>query len=247
MDPYIKQLNELVHRIEVLSEELDIANDLIESLLDAEISDLNEETLVEAKKWIQKAIKKEGALRKTMKTKEGKTIPVSKLKKAAEKGGKTGKRARLALTLRKLNEGGVVGQFNDADDNSGDEKIATQPDGLAAMEAQLEKMRDEFETAEHELSDPESRWSGTRMGREMKSKMLDMEDKIRAHPEFKARIAANMAKRAAEPGAGFFSQRGMGQDQFNRIDTAAERGLNMGAKRLPPTDYDLGRSSRKDK
>jgi hypothetical protein len=39
-----------------------------------------------------------------MKTKEGKNIPVSKLEKAAEKGGKTGKRARLALTLRKLSK-----------------------------------------------------------------------------------------------------------------------------------------------
>ena len=101
MDPYIKQLNELIHRIEILSEELDIANDLIDSLIGEEI---NEKNLVEAKKWIQKAIKKEGALRKTMKIKEGKAIPVSKLKKAAEKGGKTGKRARLALTLRKINE-----------------------------------------------------------------------------------------------------------------------------------------------
>lgn len=126
MDPYIKQLNELIHRIEILSEELDIANDLIDSLIGEEI---NEENLVEAKKWIQKAIKKEGALRKTMKTKEGKTIPVSKLKKAAEKGGKTGKRARLALTLRKLNESGVVNAFNDSDDKPGEkEKIATQPD-----------------------------------------------------------------------------------------------------------------------
>jgi len=131
MDPYIKQLNELVHRIEILSEELDIANDLIESLLGTEVSELNEATLVEAKKWIQKAIKKEGSLRKTMKTKEGKTIPVSKLKKAAEKGGKTGKRARLALTLRKLNENGVVGQFNDSDDRGNDEKVATRTDSVA--------------------------------------------------------------------------------------------------------------------
>jgi len=141
----------------MLTEELEIVYGILDNLFEEEDYDLPAEVLVEKKKWIQKAIKKEGSLRKTMKTKEGKKIPVSKLKKAAEKGGKTGKRARLALTLRKLNESGVVVQFNDADDNSGDEKIATQPDGLAAMEAQLEKMRDEFETAEHELSDPESR------------------------------------------------------------------------------------------
>lgn len=56
------------------------------------------------KKWIQKAIKKKGALRKQMGIKKGKNIPVSKLKSAAKKGGKTGKRARLALTLRKMNK-----------------------------------------------------------------------------------------------------------------------------------------------
>jgi len=53
-----------------------------------------------AKKWIQKAIKKPGALRKSLGVKKGKTIPESKLKAAAKKGGKTGKRAILAETLR---------------------------------------------------------------------------------------------------------------------------------------------------
>ena len=62
-----------------------------------------------AKKWIQKAIKKPGALRKTLgvSKKTGK-IPVAKLRKAAKqktKGGKstkTARRARLALTLKGL-------------------------------------------------------------------------------------------------------------------------------------------------
>ena len=56
-------------------------------------------------KWIQKANLKKGALRKTLKAKPGKDIPVSKLKKAASGKGvspKTEKRAELALTLRKL-------------------------------------------------------------------------------------------------------------------------------------------------
>lgn len=58
-----------------------------------------------AKKWIQKAIKKPGALRKTLGVKKGKDIPVSKLRKAAKGEGvskKTEKRAELALTLRKM-------------------------------------------------------------------------------------------------------------------------------------------------
>jgi hypothetical protein len=56
------------------------------------------------KNWIDKAIKKPGALRKTLGVKEGETIPVSKLKSAAKKPGKTGQRARFALTLRKFNK-----------------------------------------------------------------------------------------------------------------------------------------------
>jgi hypothetical protein len=54
------------------------------------------------KKWIQSAIKKPGALRKTLGVKEGEKIPLSKLKTAAKQPGKTGQRARLAMTLRKM-------------------------------------------------------------------------------------------------------------------------------------------------
>lgn len=54
------------------------------------------------KKWIQSAIKKPGALRKTLGVKEGEKIPLSKLKAAAKQPGKTGQRARLAITLRKM-------------------------------------------------------------------------------------------------------------------------------------------------
>lgn len=54
------------------------------------------------KKWIQKAIKKPGALRKSLGVKEGEKIPAAKLAAAAKKGGKLGARARLAQTLKKL-------------------------------------------------------------------------------------------------------------------------------------------------
>jgi hypothetical protein len=54
--------------------------------------------------WIQGAIKPQnvGALRKTMGVKKGEKIPTEKLAKAAKMPGKTGQRARLAQTLRKL-------------------------------------------------------------------------------------------------------------------------------------------------
>ena len=55
-----------------------------------------------AEKWIQKAIKKPGALRSSLGVKEGKTIPAKKLAAAAKKPGKLGQRARLAQTLKKL-------------------------------------------------------------------------------------------------------------------------------------------------
>lgn len=53
-----------------------------------------------AEKWIQKAIKKPGALRSALGVKEGKPIPAKKLEAAAKKPGKLGQRARLAKTLR---------------------------------------------------------------------------------------------------------------------------------------------------
>jgi len=52
--------------------------------------------------WIQGAIKKPGSLRKTLGVKAGQKIPASKLSAAAKKSGITGKRARLAITLKGL-------------------------------------------------------------------------------------------------------------------------------------------------
>jgi hypothetical protein len=53
-------------------------------------------------KWIQKAIKHPGSLRKSLHVKEGQKIPASKLAAAAKKPGKMGQRARLAQTLKGL-------------------------------------------------------------------------------------------------------------------------------------------------
>lgn len=54
------------------------------------------------KKWIQKAISKPGALHKQLGVSSGEKIPAAKLAAAAKKGGKLGKRARLAQTLSKI-------------------------------------------------------------------------------------------------------------------------------------------------
>ena len=53
-----------------------------------------------AEKWIQKAIKKPGALHKELGVPAGKKIPSAKLAAAVKKPGKVGKRARLAETLK---------------------------------------------------------------------------------------------------------------------------------------------------
>jgi hypothetical protein len=50
--------------------------------------------------WIKDAIKKPGALRKSLGAKKGQPIPAKKLAAAAKKPGKMGQRARLAQTLR---------------------------------------------------------------------------------------------------------------------------------------------------
>lgn len=53
-------------------------------------------------KFIQKAIKHPGALREELHVKKGHKIPMAKLEKAEHAKGKEGRRARLAVTLRKL-------------------------------------------------------------------------------------------------------------------------------------------------
>lgn len=55
--------------------------------------------------WIQDAIKPErkGALHRALKVPEGEKIPAKKLKAAEKKGGKLGKMAQLAETLKKIN------------------------------------------------------------------------------------------------------------------------------------------------
>jgi len=118
MDPTYRKIEQLLATTQMLAEELEIVYDILDNLFEEEDYDLPAATLLEKKNWIQKAIKKEGSLRKTLKAKKGKNIPTSKLKKAAEKGGKTGKRARLAMTLRKLNE--TVDRNGDGDIDGAD-------------------------------------------------------------------------------------------------------------------------------
>lgn len=54
--------------------------------------------------WIQRAIKKKGALHKELGVPQGENIPTKMLDKAAKAKGKEGKRARLAKTLNSLDK-----------------------------------------------------------------------------------------------------------------------------------------------
>ena len=64
----------------------------------------HDQLMGEAGKWIQKAIKKPGALHRDLGVPEDEKIPKSKIKAAAKEGGKVGQRARLAITLGKMNK-----------------------------------------------------------------------------------------------------------------------------------------------
>jgi hypothetical protein len=55
-------------------------------------------------KWIQGMHMKKGALHKELGVPEGKKIPEKKLKAAEKKGGKEGKRAHLAETLKSFHK-----------------------------------------------------------------------------------------------------------------------------------------------
>jgi hypothetical protein len=59
-----------------------------------------------SEKWIQGAIKKPGALHRELGISEGKKIPEKTLRRAEKAGGKLGKRARLAETLKSFHHGG---------------------------------------------------------------------------------------------------------------------------------------------
>ena len=52
--------------------------------------------------FIAEAIKKPGALRKSLGAKKGKPIPAGKVEAAAAKGGKLGQRARFAQLLKRM-------------------------------------------------------------------------------------------------------------------------------------------------
>ena len=53
-------------------------------------------------KWIGKAIEHPGALHRELGIASGKKIPERRLEEAAKKGGKEGRRARLAETLERM-------------------------------------------------------------------------------------------------------------------------------------------------
>lgn len=59
-------------------------------------------------KWIQKAIKRPGQLHRDLGVPQGQPIPRERLNAAAQGGGKTAQRARLAQTLRGFAGGGRV-------------------------------------------------------------------------------------------------------------------------------------------
>ena len=93
--------------------------------------------LKEEEKWIQKAIEKPGALHKQLGVPAGEKIPAADLKAAAEKGGKLGKRARLAMTLKKLKEMEMT-----PDQEKKIDELLVQMEELTAKQKQLDVDKD---------------------------------------------------------------------------------------------------------
>jgi len=58
-----------------------------------------------AKNWIAGATKNKGGLHRSLGIPEGEKIPEAKIRAAASKGGKVGKQARLAETLKGMKKG----------------------------------------------------------------------------------------------------------------------------------------------
>jgi hypothetical protein len=52
--------------------------------------------------WIKGATANKGGLHRSLGVAESKPIPLERIRMAATKGGRLGKQARLALTLRKM-------------------------------------------------------------------------------------------------------------------------------------------------
>jgi hypothetical protein len=126
---------------------------------------VNLQPLKEEEKWIQKAIEKPGALHKQLGVPQDEPIPAGKLAAAAEKGGKLGKRARLAQTLKKLKEmqmepeqekkvDELLAQYEEL--TAGQKKLDVDKDGeiegsdLAALRAKKDESVNENE--DHEVS-----------------------------------------------------------------------------------------------
>ena len=79
---------------------------------------------------------------------------------------------------RKLNEEGLVGQYNDADDAPGEPSIA-------ALTDELEKTKAALDQASYELDEPQSAFASTGKGQAMIKKILDLEKRIKSHPDYK--------------------------------------------------------------
>jgi hypothetical protein len=79
---------------------------------------------------------------------------------------------------KKLNEEGLVNQYNDADDAPGEPSIA-------ALTDELEQTRATLDQASYELDKPRSAFASTGKGQAMMKKILNLEKRIKSHPDYK--------------------------------------------------------------
>jgi len=120
-------------------------------------NEIKEEEIDEKKneKWIQKAIKKPGALKKSLGVGKDEKIPAGKLKAASKKGGKMGKRANLAMTLKKLHEGDEVREWIEGLVKENYHTLTTKDEIMELIKVKLNEQNIGMETTS-QLSSPKA-------------------------------------------------------------------------------------------
>jgi len=148
-------------------------------------------------KWIQKAIKNPGALHKTLGIPSDQTIPMGTLRKAAQLPGVTGKRARLAITLRGMKRGGMNGEPED--DNLEPAFIRRRTRREAIMEDARREQEDEQQAEQQTLVDTEfgnramTEANEREARRAMAREMIAQNTRMRANREAAISAAAEAA------------------------------------------------------
>ena len=156
------------------------------------------------KNWIAGAIKRPSALHKALNVPKDVNIPTGKLNTAAEKGGKIGKEANLAKTLKSFHEESVEDSKEDKKaDKAGEKKY-----GMTHKKWEKTEMDKE---ADNELA--------KKMGKKIEETKDNWEQNS---PEKRKADAKTLATKTATPFQKSVSEELFSEDELNRLNEIAE-------------------------